>query len=530
MSNKQTNKIKKNPNLRKLKDDGKAIADVQQGIHRLKGRTDAIHQGSSKGGLDTVVQLLGEREASEAAWLMCLGDCEDYAARVPITQVTGAVPVDLYRKTEFGTVTTDSVAGRAFTGTAPDGWYEVTATGAMQMLHANGASSKIADVTGVNYAGTTFPSPAVVLPTGVTNVTLGDVSADFVAGADDGTEYMMVADKFSLRALKTPNGSADEHFVGKVYAFRTLDPERYPIAGQSVDDLRALAYQEDSQIQLGEFLITPEGEFVPAGSPGAPALPEISLMALPLNTGAYERRRIDTARTTVLTHTLPAYEVGFAIESAPATDFEVRYTGVWQTERYPSALIRSGAISAVSSAAASVNQAVSGLMHAGGLQIGHYNPIGRPSRRVDVLASRPVGHLVVKTNNPSQPYSVKKKDKESRLSRPVQTVLAPPRSVQLFATHAVQRMGEPLHGGAPAAAAVSAVLEQPGVWSQLATQGPAALRNVVCDKKVADALVQHGPKALDKLNSTKDWSLKNILGGVWDVAKTVGPAILGALI
>lgn len=336
----------------KLRKDGRAIAAAERGIHRERQQAKARANASErrrKPAARKVVNLLGSRELQETAWVASFSDCESYAARVPITQVTGAVPVDLYRVSTFANVTTNS-SHYAYAMMATDSWHDgyVGAGAGTAHLHADGATAYFGAVTGSGYTGATFAQFPAATDTaatgGVSLLAVPDISSDFTSNSISGTEYISVGIRFSIKTVMPPAGS--DRFVGEVWAISTLDPERAGIAGAFPSSIYADSLKEGSLYRVAKYRITGSGLFVPveaaihgneADIDDAGGVGELHLYETPLSTGAYKWRRcgVQALQTTAGYAT-----VGFYVNATAGTVLQVRSTELWQSERYASALVR----------------------------------------------------------------------------------------------------------------------------------------------------------------------------------------------
>lgn len=362
----------KNRVKQKLKGDGRQIADLERAVHKAhRDASERVRGGSHhkrKPKVSKVVNLLGSREVQETAWVAAMLDCERYAARVPITQVTGAVPVDLYRvsTSALGAV---NGSGLGFAMSNPDEWHTgysgaVSAGYNSAQMHANGATAYAGCVTGATYAGLSFPADSTSLtapPAGVTGLIVPDISSDFVSNEEVGTEYIMVGCKTSL-SLVSP-GAADR-YVGEVWAISSDDIERAPIAGETPSSLESNALKQGSLYRISKYKITGSGLFVPveealrgeeAAISDTGGVGELSISSIPLTTGAYEWRRIGRSwhAGSNLQVAAGRADKAFYIYAPSGLSFKIRHTILWQAERYSSALVRRsgppGMMSAVNS-------------------------------------------------------------------------------------------------------------------------------------------------------------------------------------
>jgi hypothetical protein len=539
---KRTNKVQQTQS--KVKNDGKAIADLEKAVHKAKERNTAARAPKSRikqKQLDKeIIGLLGSKEEQEVAWLEALLDPEAFAARIPITQVTGAVPVNLYRKSVFHWAQ-GNANGFACAATFAEGWNNVAGY-VNQYMRANAsAASSVGTYTGATYVGSSLPAAASALPTGASAMSLGDVDADFVDNANDGTEYIMVGLKLSVNSFSTSGGLADEHYVGRVAVVRTLDPERYTLAGQNLSALKALADEEDSSIQIVEYLINPSGTFTPVMGDGE-VLGEISATIIPVTKDAYEWRRIDASKTTSTANTSPFFDLAVIFEGVASAKFEIRWTGLWQMERYPTHLVTSANSVSDYGTHAYPPRPLNGTSQdiQGYHFISPWNNKSANSRRGrmpaqllrvqdHIATARPI---VTHTNNGSS-GSVEVRDRVRKARRLkgiyVGYFADVPRSVTKTLGHTGRTLGRPTHPGVAPLAVLASAADEPGFWNQMANAGIPALQSILCDKKLAKIAASAGPAAVDAAEDAGAFSLSGLLSGAWEVAKTVGPAILGLL-
>jgi hypothetical protein len=516
----------------KLHEDGKAIADTEKAVHNLKATVHSKPSGKLQSTANLFPTLLGSVEEQEAAWLLAVTDPERFAARVPISQVTGIIPVDLFRKqTVYECVA--NANNQAYAMFQPDAWHQRSSgiSYYSHLLHADGANATYGTCTSETYALQYFPVPGL-LPTGSLACLVGNVSSEITSDANDGTEYIMVACKHALRAKQVASAAADAQFSGRVTAFYSADTERYPISATAGNVLQAQAREEDSMVFMRQYLITQSGLFVPLENPEMEPMSEISTVSLPLTTDSYEWQRVGASNLADSTYVAANSDVGFFIEAPQNTRFEVESTYLWQVERYGDNRVASrGPEDAEDVIAQSGNFTVQTQdthvhygddpAHAPGgtYNLGGYTPPG--GHRREVLAATPVA--VTETPKKSNKSKIRRRNASHRGTvPPVIGTLA----------HAVSGSpGHPIHPAVPLLAVTSQAASNPGVH-QLMARDPNGLRNIT-PAKVAQFAVKHGPMAAAKMaEATRKpgWTWKDLLKGVWDVAKTVGPAVAGLLL
>lgn len=325
---------------RKIKRMGRVVAAEEGAVHNAKliaaGAAGDAKHATRRGAMSKMVSLLGSKQAQETAWLHCVSDPANFAARVPISEVTGVVPVDIWRGDATVYPTTNG-SGQAFVMSGTDRWYNDT-----PQLHANGITAGVGAYTGATYGSSSFPT-AGSLQTGTSIVPLGDLSSDFTASTD-GTEYIQVASSLSLVAER-PAAAATQGFVGNVYCYYTIDPQRFPIVGTSPATIIDASQKAGSAYSVAQYGITKSGKFFLKAVNGRPVTgPTVVASALhmfvaPLSVDAYKWQRI--TGNPVLN--IPDKCVlGYFIDNPSGAVFKAVWTSVWQSERYPSARVVSG--------------------------------------------------------------------------------------------------------------------------------------------------------------------------------------------
>lgn len=289
--------------------------------------------------IDKVNTLLATRQHQEIAWLHCVTNAAKFSARMPISLVTGAVPVDLFRKwaTLAGTWAVTNANSSAFIACSADGWYPDDKT----FLHANGTTTYVGSATQSAYAGANFPAVGA-FATGAAGLALGDVDANFTSSTVSGTEFINIGSALLLSAKQPASG--DDQFSGEIMVFRTLDPERAPISGQAPLTLWEAAKEEGSLYQAARWGIKPSGRFylkqtAQGGSvPESVSVNQLQIHPTPLSVEAYKWQRIG-AKTLNTTGNPVNNSIGVFIAANPGTLFSVEWVGVWQAERYASSKI-----------------------------------------------------------------------------------------------------------------------------------------------------------------------------------------------
>jgi hypothetical protein len=291
-----------------------------------------------------LVSLLGNQDRNELAWMHAVVRPDIYSARIPVGQVTGLTPVNLYKTWSIGYAHT-SANSLAFITGQPDDWDEEAGGVSHSSLHVNGGASVCGGITSNAYAGLGFPASAAAFAAGSVGLNVADVSADFTTGATTGTRFIQVGFGIKLSADQPPPGS--DRFTGNVHCFYSMDPQKYPIAGQTPQALIALALEEGSRIRHVEYKITGSGLFVEKDMAirdpesghyeDAGGLSELFINAVPNQVKAYEWNRI--GQHTLLTTNPLAPSVAYCMEAPSNTSFVVEAVMLYQTEKYASALV-----------------------------------------------------------------------------------------------------------------------------------------------------------------------------------------------
>jgi hypothetical protein len=345
------NKTKSGRRLRtKVRNDGKAIAAAEHAVHRLKGTVNEGKMTSSGRQIspyENLPNLLTSVEEQEAAWLLAVADPLHFAARLPISQATGCIPVDLYRKTVSTTMTT-SANNVCFALCAQDRWntFAATAPWYTGILGPDGATGVWSTVTAAPYATTVFPSFGGVVPAGCASYAIGDVSSDIVSDGSLGTEYIMVASSFRLTPKMVANAAADARYSGRLTAFLFVDPQRVSASGRSRDDLMALAREQNPLVYARTYIITGDGLFVPEDDPDSPPLPAIQASAVPITVQSYEWNRCGLVGLSSTANVAVGVNVAFVMEAPSGTQFDLEGTYLWQLERFSTNKVSVGVASA----------------------------------------------------------------------------------------------------------------------------------------------------------------------------------------
>lgn len=529
--------------------DHKARREMELLQHTRKQREKTAISKSTNPGRpsEDLIYLVGSREEQEAAWLECVFDPESYVARIPTGEVTGNVKVDLYRQTVFADMMVNA-SNFAWAGSFAEGWNLVSENswGYPGFYSTSNGTGVCMNTTINTYVGGSAPPGRTATPTGVSAVALPATNSSFVSSPDDGSEYIMVAMGMSLTADLTPTGAADEHFVGKVLAVFTEDPERYPIMGQTAATLRAQAEQENSLVHAVEYLVTPDGQFVPSVAQHIAPVPEIFLADVPLSKGAYTWQRLFNGQATPVAYTMTLCTCAFFAESAPGTRFTVRWTGVWQFETIPSNLVRS-----------SVMTAHANIHKPDASGTATVDDFGRPIHRPPARRSKvPVPAVLPRLSKahpfrPTSSYALASRHvaavtlAESRrkmrtgagasLAPPIRKLkgtqtYAPPVSVVKAMPHLMKTLGQHRHPGLAPLSVLAASFESPGLWAQASRLGPSSLGNVLTDPGLCRCALQSGPAAVDQASESDSFSWSGFFSGLWDVVSAVGPSLLGLLL
>lgn len=523
--------------------DGKQIADLESAVHRLKQQVENQGLGKAKNYQQTlgkVVSLMGSKERFEAQYLLTLGDCEVFAARVPPGIATGYVPVDLYRKTIYA---------EPVTGADDNGYIcisdDVWGFGQYALLAAPGVPTypvSYSSLTANNYA-TILASGGALAGTGVVNGGMQDVSPNFVSDPNDGTEYMQVASITTLTCQMTPNALADEAFVGRAHVIFSLDPERYSLNLKSLDTLKQLATEQDAQVFIRTFQITRDGLFVPedredylvVGEGPTQAFASISSIAIPVHNDAYTWKRIGgvTLASNATTFVTRPSQCIF-LEAPTGTKFQARTTYLWQTEEYPTNRVTGGMTGWQMGQLENLGQS---LGHAFGAP-----PRAAPkTRSAKLMLNVATGHATEPTGRPTsgvrqrrlQNVSPKQKPKHrlagsDSSSNPQPAVSeARPSSMSKFVPHVFRNLGSRPHPAAPALSVLADRAENvPGLHAQMAANPIAALKDFLPINELTKSIcgMGGGPSAVEKVDEDPAW-WESLLSGASTAMSFIGPLL-----
>lgn len=561
--NKQQRKPKDRRN--KVHDDGKAIADLQEAVHKLKKELANGAYGTTghRGGrsnydqsLGKLVSLMGDEERFDAAYSLCLIDCDRYPARIPPSQTLGYVPVDLYRKRLFNDVVIGS-SGFGFSLLCNDGWNSSTVVGnetGFALLPASGETGVAGTYSTSSYASTSTPSNYATLPTGAANLTISDVSESFSSNANTGTEYIMVACVSELTAKLVPGSSAANSYFGVVYAVTTLDPERYNISAENIGALQSAAAEENSSVFVRAFTITSDGLFVPqdqlVDGESGPLLAFASLksIALPMDNMAFDWRRIGSRNFANTANAVNNPTHGFIIEGAAGTTFQQRTTFLWQTEEYPSNLVHLGSdqianqiehqISQIGSSG--FDKAIHHFQSHGG---GRYAPMVVGTTPTTTPGAITNGNTWVDSNRsfvqtthcPPAPKPKKRLQLAGASGQPARNE-GRPTALNSLVPHAAPRIGLPIHPAAAHASVIADRCRQAGFHRQLASAMtgpksvvPPALANFFGAEAPEICRALCGPgggaEAMEVVASNESNWWQDLASGVSSIAGIVGPLL-----
>lgn len=483
---------------------GKDMARLEAEIHSMKQEVEAYRRrlAPSVHGTDKayalaashIPRLLTSTEEQEAAWLLAIADPSKVAARIPTSEVTGAVPVDLWRKTVQKTFKADT-SGNAFVLSAPDAQSQ-DGTGAVYgLLHESGVDATCATVSdGSTVLAGTFPAFGA-LPLGAVAVGIGDISNEFTSDSATGTEYIMVGCVTKLRTAAVASAAADAAFNGRVKAFYTADPERYPLLGQSPDDLEALSEEQGALVTMREYLITRDGEFVPYDDESTDPIQELSTVSLPVTTDAYKWRRCGAVSLAPMTGVVTCPNVAYWINGPASTWYEIELTYLWQTERYasnkvvdnsddsPHPLLAPAGFTIDNSHGYEGYTDPQGVFHGGALP---FNLQGQPGYKGMQLLALPPAEPT-----PTGPC-------RRRLQGRVETH-APnggvPGAGLVFARAVMPHPGKPIHPAIAPLAVLDHQMKQPGMAHLIKTNPPSAVGNVAPKAVAKLAVMGNGSSA-----------------------------------
>jgi hypothetical protein len=473
---------------------------------------------------------MGNEEAFDAAYLMALMDCENYAARIPPSQTLGYVPTDLYRKSVFAEVYTGT-AGVGFVMTGNDMW-TTSAWSPGSMLPQPGGGPSGTSCAG-SYSDAAYPNnyfpPYGARGTGVFSFELSEVSDSFKSTAGLGTEYIQVASLTSLSCVMVPGAAADSAFVGRATVYYSSDPERASLYSQTWASLEAIALEQDSALTRRVFNITRDGLFASTDrEDGTVELqPRISICNVPLENDCFEWRRIGAQVLFDPGNVTPGAAVGILIEAPTGTKFEARETFLWQTEQYPS-----NQVFQFENAFSQLHGAVANAA----AYLSSYRPSmvpKQPRLHPMLLASDPVDPRFVKQKRLQAGRTLKTpKSAKKPLGTSTKGPEKPPSALSKFRPHALKHLGSPIHPVAALASVIADRSEMPGFHNQLAQAAsatPAALGNFMPTAGVEGALCKllcgpsGGPAAVEQIEEPSFW--QKLLSGAADVGKFVAPLL-----
>lgn len=332
----------------KAKREGKLIARQQHEIHGLKG---AVHKGmrpqrnraaNQMTAAKKITKLLTTKEEQQVAWSYAVSSGGDIVARMPVSEVSGLVPVDMYKFRLNNTVMVGT-GGIGFCMMYADGWHRADGYGTtIGYLHADGATAYSGSYSSTSsWAGSAFPAIGA-FGVNTAGITIPNISSDFNSDGDVGTEYIQVACKCELAAQTS--AAANGQFKGIVAACYTEDPERYPIVGKALYTLLSDAAKPGSGLHVALYRITNNGLFVPyhlatvdadgrVTDEGAHS--SLHMVGIPQTVDAYKWSRI--GYQTLGTSVLGVESMGFLVFGAtPGDAFMATTQYLYQTERYGS--------------------------------------------------------------------------------------------------------------------------------------------------------------------------------------------------
>jgi hypothetical protein len=509
---KPNHKVKKS----KIKRDGVAIASVEKAVHNLKGTVHDTTRRSSKSAFSTLPKLLGDTELQEAAWLMAVSNCRDFAARIPVSQVTGVVPVDLFRKTVTCELTTNA-SNAGFFMAMSDAWQNyILSSDAYGILGADTNANSYATVSDASWLSGALPGQGIPLPLGTQAALIGDVSGDIVENASNGTEYIQVGALHSIAALQVAAAAADARYSGRLSVFYTMDTDRAPLQGQTLSQLLASSREANGMIRAREYNILENGNFLPLDGPDNQApLSSVDLAPIPLNNESYAWQRV--GENPVITNaTIVSADSCFFVEAPSGTTFEVSSTYLWQTEKFGSYQVR---------------PTISGITTSGIIQDllpGFTNNIthafGYHQRNE---FARGDWH-VIQAQTPGTPKTEPPKPKPRKVPALHRGTVAP--ALLHMAAASLRSLGQPIHPLLPLLSVTSAAAANPGVH-RLMAMDPSSLSNLIKNPALANAAAKLGPKAASSFGDSMDpkkqggFNWKSLLSGAWDLLKIVGPAL-----
>jgi hypothetical protein len=140
------------------------------------------------------------------------------------------------------------------------------------------------------------------------------------------------------------SGNTDGSWSGNLTVARTRDPERYPLTGQTYEQLLTSSTQQGTSISLTEYKITTAGRFIrkdlamvdtQGGVVDEGAVAQVGIACIPQTVPAFEWHRVEST----VTSNLQSPTVGFIVRAPVGSTFDVTTILNYQMERYPSAKV-----------------------------------------------------------------------------------------------------------------------------------------------------------------------------------------------
>jgi hypothetical protein len=338
---------------------------MRKQIAELKRRTLALARNNRKHSA-RLQDLLSTKDIQELLYQnMVASPFTAPAVRMPVTLLTGAIPVSLWKVNTSTSMTANS-SGFCCASMEGDMWY------GKPILGPDSSTGTMSTHTFNTYVGTTTPAVGSAA-VGVSNTALPDVSPAFTSDANSGTEYIHLAG--GLAVYCEAPGNDPPTWSGNVLIVNTDDPNKSPLTGLTQTQLYAAAAKDGSDYQLSEFKVTQSGLFVPvfradahSNYPGAVgdagAVGAIGGTIFPLVHTAYDWNIVNTARVSTIQK--PSLMV-IAYNLPSSAVLKITLCSIYMTERYGSYEVRGTA----SIAKAPIMHNVSDLM--GGVLSQHKN-------------------------------------------------------------------------------------------------------------------------------------------------------------
>lgn len=271
-------------------------------------------------------RLLTTQEAQEIAyWHMMSSPFPEVVTRVPALLTKGLVPVDLWEITHDDAMIPNS-SNFCSVMLEPDGYYG-----------SNYVSGDTAQGTPVVRTGATFAGNAT--PVGTSTGVTFDSNKILDTAINDGMKYMLVTSSLGIWCQTKPTSSS---WSGRVLEVRTRNPLESPIKGMTAADILTRSYEQGSDYEVREFIITNNGMFVETGLAvmhedgrvsDENAVSALAIHTYPHTVAGYDWQTVAEADINQVSNPV----VGYLCDGVPAgANFRVMWQSDYQTETTPS--------------------------------------------------------------------------------------------------------------------------------------------------------------------------------------------------